>query len=528
MNVKEIVVTIKKNTLWIFVLFVYLNLFSVTVFSEPSTATVNATIEKPTEAVTAESANPAATNQTTVNHATTTEETLLPSETLSTEPLQAAPIEQNIPAPIAAPPVPPTPVAVPTPTQPYLVGFDKINSGDTAWMLSSTALVLLMTIPGLVLFYSGMVRKKNVLSTALQSFAICCLVSVIWVVIGYSIAFTPGSTPYIGGFDRIMLSGLSYIKATSQLTVSHIAPTIPESVFVMFQMTFAIITPALIVGAFAERMRFTAMLLFMTLWSIVVYAPVAHWVWEPSGILAANGVLDFAGGTVVHINAGAAGLVCAYMLGPRAGYGKVPFIPYNLVYTLVGASLLWVGWFGFNAGSAVAADGRAGMAMLVTQTATAVAALAWITIEWFAKSRITMLGFASGAVAGLVAITPASGFVNVTGSLVIGLAAGVFCYLGATGLKRLLGADDALDVFGIHGVGGLVGAILTGVFADKAISGLDANLMMQTIAAFGTLIYSAVMTFIILIIVKLVVGLRVDAEEEHDGLDLTQHAERVM
>jgi ammonium transporter, Amt family len=503
-------VTIKRNALWTFVLLVCLNSFSVMATAEPLAAAVDST-------------NSAATNQTTV-----TEETLLPSETVATEPIQTSPIEQNIPAPTPAPPVAAPPVAEPPPTQPYLVGFDKINSGDTAWMLSSTALVLLMTIPGLVLFYSGMVRKKNVLSTALQSFAICCLVSVIWVVIGYSIAFTPGSTPYIGGFDRIMLSGLSYIKATSELTVSHIAPTIPESVFVMFQMTFAIITPALIVGAFAERMRFTAMLLFMTLWSILVYAPVAHWVWEPSGLLAANGVLDFAGGTVVHINAGAAGLVCAYMLGPRTGYGKVPFIPYNLVYTLVGASLLWVGWFGFNAGSAVAADGRAGMAMLVTQAATAVAALTWITIEWFAKSRITMLGFASGAVAGLVAITPASGFVNVTGSLAIGLAAGVFCYVGATSLKRLLGADDALDVFGIHGVGGLVGAILTGVFADKAISGLDVDLLTQIIAAFGTLIYSAVMTLIILIAVKLLIGLRVDAEEEHDGLDLTQHAERIM
>jgi ammonium transporter, Amt family len=443
--------------------------------------------------------------------------------------IAATPVVEIAHVPVIVEPAIVEPAApAPAPTHPYLTGFDKINSGDTAWLMSSTALVLLMTIPGLVLFYAGMVRKKNVLSTALQSFAICCLVSVIWVVIGYSIAFTPGDTPYLGGFDRIMLNGLSYLKASSQLSVSHIAPTIPESVFVMFQMTFAIITPALIVGAFAERMRFTSMLVFMTLWSILVYAPVAHWVWEPTGILAANGVLDFAGGTVVHINAGAAGLMCAYMLGPRTGYGKVPFIPYNLVYTLVGASLLWVGWFGFNAGSAVAADGRAGMAMLVTQLAAAVAALTWVGIEWTLKSRITMLGFASGAVAGLVAITPASGFVNVTGALFIGLAAGAFCYIGATSLKRLLGGDDALDVFGIHGVGGLVGAILTGVFADKAISGLDANVMMQTIAAFGTLIYSAVVSLIILVVIKIVIGLRVDAEEEHDGLDLTQHAERVV
>ena len=446
-----------------------------------------------------------------------------------------APLDASISDPVqtvAPPPAvtasQPAALSAPAPTAPYLTSFDKISAGDTAWMLSSTALVLLMTIPGLVLFYAGMVRKKNVLSTALQSFAICCLVSVLWVVIGYSIAFTPGSSSILGGFDQWMLKGLSYIKSTSELSVSHIAPTIPESVFIMFQMTFAIITPALIVGAFAERMRFTAMLVFMALWSLLVYAPVAHWVWEPSGFLASKGVLDFAGGTVVHINAGAAGLVCAYMLGPRVGYGKVPFVPYNLVYTLVGASLLWVGWFGFNAGSAVAADGRAGMAMLVTQTAAAMAAITWMGIEWFIKSRITLLGCASGAVAGLVAITPASGFVNVSGSLMIGLAAGIFCYWGATGLKRLLGADDALDVFGIHGVGGLVGAILTGVLADKAISGVDGNLMMQVLAAFGTLIYSGVMTFIILMVVSLFVDLRADSEEEHDGLDLTQHAERVL
>lgn len=459
---------------------------------------------------------PAPAASTTV---TPTEMTGIPPDTTVTPPPAAVP---------APPPAPVAEAPTPAPTAPFEVGFDKISSGDTAWMLTSTALVLLMTIPGLVLFYAGMVRKKNVLSTALQSFAICCLVTVLWVVIGYSLAFTPGSTPFLGSFDRVLLNGLSYVKATSQLSVSHIAPTIPESVFIMFQMTFAIITPALIVGAFAERMRFTAMLMFMCLWSVLVYAPVAHWVWEPSGLLASKGVLDFAGGTVVHINAGAAGLVCAYMLGSRDGFGKVPFIPYNLVYTLVGASLLWVGWFGFNAGSAVAADGRAGMAMLVTQIATAVAALTWIGIEYFIKSRITMLGFASGAVAGLVAITPASGFVNVNGALAIGLAAGIFCYWGATALKRLLGADDALDVFGIHGIGGLVGAILTGVFADKTISGLDANLGMQTIAAFGTLIYSAIMTLIILTVVNMFVGLRVDAEEEHDGLDLTQHAERVM
>jgi ammonium transporter, Amt family len=490
---------------WLFV--VVINMLAVSAYSETTAAEINVNPEP----VAASPVSPAPTSDTP--------ELTSPPSYISEQTAQpVAPVAEVITV---------APAAV-VYTKPYSVGFDKINSGDTAWMLSSTALVLLMTIPGLVLFYAGMVRKRNVLSTALQSFAICCLVSVIWIFIGYTIAFTPGTTPYLGGLDRLMLSGLGYVKATSQLTVSHLAPTIPESVFVMFQMTFAIITPALIVGAFAERMRFTAMLLFMTLWSIFVYAPVAHWVWEPSGLFASMGVLDFAGGTVVHINAGAAGLVCAYVLGPRVGYGKVPFIPYNLVYTLVGASLLWVGWFGFNAGSALAADGRAGMAMLVTQVAAAMAALTWILIEWLVKSRITMLGFASGAVAGLVAITPASGFVNVSGALAIGVASGALCYVGATSLKRLLGADDALDVFGIHGVGGLVGAVLTGVFADKAISGLDANVALQTAAAFTTLAYSALMTLIILKIVNLLVGLRVDAEDEHDGLDLTQHAERIL
>jgi Amt family ammonium transporter len=506
----------KYKRLWICLFFVVINMLTAPAFAETASTEIKTNIEP---AASTEITGP----QTLI--APDQDSTLSPSSDISAT--QTEQVAQPV-SPTQAPNLIPITPVTPVYTKPYLVGFNQINSGDTAWMLSSTALVLLMTIPGLVLFYAGMVRKKNVLSTALQSFAISCLVSVIWILIGYSLAFTPGSTAYLGGLDRIFLSGLSYIKATSQLTVSHMAPTIPESVFVMFQMTFAIITPALIVGAFAERMRFTAMLLFMALWSIFVYAPVAHWVWEPSGLFASQGVLDFAGGTVVHINAGAAGLVCAYVLGPRVGFGKVPFIPYNLVYTLVGASLLWVGWFGFNAGSALAADGRAGMAMLVTQVAAAMAALTWIFIEWLAKSRMTMLGFASGAVAGLVAITPASGFVNVNGALAIGVAAGGFCYIGATSLKRLLGADDALDVFGIHGIGGLVGAILTGVFADKALSGLDANVALQAIAAFSTLAYSAVMTLIILKIVNIFVGLRVGAEIEHDGLDLTQHAERIL
>jgi Amt family ammonium transporter len=408
-----------------------------------------------------------------------------------------------------------------------MTGFDKISAGDTAWMLTSTALVLLMTIPGLALFYAGMVRKRNVLSTALQSFAVCCLVSIVWVIAGYSLAFTPGS-PYIGGMDQLFMHSLAYIKETSQLSVSHIAPTIPESVFMMFQMTFAIITPALITGAFAERIRFSAMVVFMVLWSLLIYSPIAHWVWEPGGWLAKYGVLDFAGGTVVHINAGVAGLMCAYKLGTRKGFGRESFAPYNLMYTLIGASLLWVGWFGFNAGSAVASDGRAGMAMAVTQVATAAAVLTWMMVEWIRRSRVTLLGACSGAVAGLVAITPASGFVNITGALIIGVAAGIFCYWGATGLKRLLGADDALDVFGIHGIGGIVGALLTGLLADKAICGVEGDIVVQSVGVLATLIYSGIGTLIILQLVDWTIGLRVSAEDEQDGLDISQHAERVI
>ena len=330
-------------------------------------------------------------------------------------------------------------------TAPYITTMDKISAGDTAWMLTSAALVLLMTIPGLALFYAGMVRKKNVLSTALQSFTICAVVTVIWVVMGYSLAFTPSNSPYLGTLERLFLEGLSFDKLQGTLSVSHIAPTIPESVFVVFQLTFAIITPALITGAFAERIKFGALIVFMALWSIFVYAPVAHWVWEPSGWLAKMGALDFAGGTVVHINAGAAGLACAYMLGKRMGYGREPFFPNNLGLTLIGASLLWVGWFGFNAGSALAADGRAGMAMLVTQVAAATGTLAWMLLEFFRRGKASLLGACSGAVAGLVAITPASGFVDVKAALLIGLIAGVGCYWGATGLKRMLGADDSFQ-----------------------------------------------------------------------------------
>ncbi len=412
-------------------------------------------------------------------------------------------------------------------TAPFITMTDKISSGDTAWMLMATALVMLMTIPGLALFYAGMVRKKNVLSTALQSFTICALVTVVWVVVGYSLAFTAGSTPYLGDLSRVFLDGMTFDKVQGTVTVSHIASNIPESVWVMFQLSFAIITPALITGAFAERMRFLAIVVFMVLWSVLVYAPVAHWVWEPSGWLAAMGALDFAGGTVVHINAGAAGLVCAYMLGKRQGYGKEPFFPNNLTYTLIGASLLWVGWFGFNAGSAVAADSRAGLAMLVTQVAAATGALGWMLVEFLRRGKSSLLGACSGAVAGLVAITPASGFVEVKAALLIGFIAGLVCYWGATGLKRLLNADDSLDVFGIHGMGGIVGALLTGVFAQKHLSGVDASVLTQAIGAFSTLTYSLVMSWIILTVIDWTIGLRVEAEHEKIGLDLTQHGEQV-
>lgn len=411
-------------------------------------------------------------------------------------------------------------------TVPYITNLEQINTGNTAWMLTSTALVLLMTIPGIALFYAGMVRKKNLIATALQSLVIVCLASVLWVVVGYSLAFTPNNA-FIGGFDRIMLQGVVFDAIDGKISVSHMASSIPETVWVMFQMTFAIITPALITGAFAERMRFSAMFWFMFFWILLVYVPVAHWVWEPTGWLAAKGALDFAGGTVVHINAGAAGLACAYMLGQRKGYGKEPFFPNNLIYTFIGAALLWVGWFGFNAGSAGAADGRAGMAMLVTQLATASAALTWLLVEYISRRKVTLLGACSGAVAGLVAITPASGFVDMTGALLIGLIAGVCCYWGATQLKILLKADDSLDVFGIHGVGGIVGAILTGVFAQKHISGLDASLLIQVIGAVTTFLYSAIISVVILFVINKVIGLRVDAEQEQIGLDLAQHGEHV-
>ncbi len=418
--------------------------------------------------------------------------------------------------------------APPPATAPLLVGADKISAGDTAWMLTSTALVLMMTIPGLALFYGGMVRKKNILATLMQSFAITCIVTVLWWLIGYSLAFTPGS-PYLGGTSRALLNGMTFMTNTAgnQLTVSHLALTIPESVYAMFQMTFAIITPALIAGAFAERMKFSAMLVFISLWSLVVYAPIAHWVWEPGGWLATKGVLDYAGGTVVHINAGIAGLASCLVLGKRVGYRKEPMPPHNLTYTVIGASLLWVGWFGFNAGSAVAADGRAGMAMLATQVATAVAALAWMFAEWITKGKPSVLGIASGAVAGLVAITPASGFVGPTPAVVIGAAAGVLCFFAATSLKTALGYDDSLDAFGVHGIGGIIGALLTGVFASKEISGADGSVLTQLWGVGTTLIYGFIVSFILLKVIDMTMGLRVTEDQEREGLDIALHGEQI-
>ncbi|HZH26565.1 MAG TPA: ammonium transporter [Azospirillaceae bacterium] len=418
-----------------------------------------------------------------------------------------------------------------------------VDPGVTAWMLTSTALVLMMTIPGLALFYGGMVRKMNVLATVMQSFAICCLVAVVWMVVGYSVAFSNGN-PLFGGLDRVLLTGFDW-AAPFKLggdRETAVQTAIPESVFIMFQMTFAIITPALIAGAFADRMRFSSLLVFVALWSVLVYSPVAHWVWHPEGFLFAWGVLDFAGGTVVHINAGVAGLVAALVVGRRKGYPAGNFAPHNLVLSLIGASLLWIGWFGFNAGSAVAADGRAGMAMLVTMIASAGGALAWMFAEWSAKGKPSVLGIISGAVAGLVAVTPASGFVLPGPALIIGAAAGLVCYWASTSLKHRFGYDDSLDCFGVHGIGGIVGALLTGVFArgmftatdalpDGASSGLLEGNVGQLLAQFNgvaiTAAYSAIATFVILKVVDAVMGLRVEEEVERDGLDLALHGEVV-
>ncbi|CAN5322653.1 ammonium transporter [soil metagenome] len=427
-------------------------------------------------------------------------------------------------APAAAPATTTTAPAAAAPT------VQKVDTGDTAWMLTSTALVLLMTIPGLALFYGGMVRRKNVIATVAQSFAITAVVTVVWFLVEYSIAFgtaTDANTnKYIGGFAKIMLEGISPVADNKPYMIAGAANTIPEYVFMMYQMTFAIITPALICGAFAERMKFAAVLLFTILWSIFVYGPIAHWVWG-GGFLGGLGVLDFAGGTVVHINAGVAGLVCAIVLGKRRGFGTENMAPNNLIYTMIGASLLWVGWFGFNAGSAVGANALAGVAVANTQIATAAAALAWMLVEWVERKKPGMLGLASGAVAGLVAVTPAAGFVNPTGALIIGIAAGAGCYVGSVWLKKLLKYDDSLDAFGVHGIGGIIGALLTGVFADASINALGKvhSIVTQAIGVGVTVVYSAVGTLVILMICKVVTGLRVSADAEDEGLDAALHGE---
>jgi Amt family ammonium transporter len=406
----------------------------------------------------------------------------------------------------------------------------KLDTGDTAWMLTSTALVLLMTIPGLALFYGGMVRKQNVLTIMMQSFAITCLVTILWMVVGYSLVFSEGNA-IIGGFGNLFLANVAIDS------VNDLAKTIPETVFVTFQMTFAIITPALITGAFADRMKFSALMWFMGLWVIFVYAPVAHMVWG-GGLMGEMGVLDFAGGTVVHINAGVAGLVACLVLGKRVGYGKVAHAPHNLTLSIIGASLLWVGWFGFNAGSAAGATANAGMAMLVTQVATAGAALAWMFSEWLARGKPSVLGVVSGAVGGLVAITPAAGYVDPMGALIIGIVAGIICFVASTTVKNALGYDDSLDVWGVHGVGGIVGAVLTGVFAKAAIAGKDAPLglidgnagqvLTQIYGVVITIVFTAIVSLIILKIIDWTIGLRVDEATERDGLDLNLHGETVQ
>lgn len=397
-----------------------------------------------------------------------------------------------------------------------------LDTGDTAWILISTALVLLMTIPGLALFYAGMVRKKNVLSTMAHSFVAAAVVSITWIAVGYSLAFGDGNA-FIGNLDKVMLAGI---------TTETLSGSIPEILFVIFQMTFAIITVAIISGSIAERMKFGAFVAFIAIWSVVVYAPITHWVWG-GGWLGNDGALDFAGGTVVHINSGVAGLVAAYMLGKRMGLGRESMAPHNLTLTVLGASLLWVGWFGFNGGSALGANGSAGYALVVTQVAAAAATLSWLVTEKLVRGKASVLGGASGAVAGLVVITPAAGFVTVGGALAMGLIGGVVCFWGITALKRMLKADDSLDAFGLHGVGGIVGAILTAFFASEFIMGdaVPTNLMhqlwVQVEGVLATVAYSATLTFIILKVLDMTIGIRVASDDERMGLDLSQHGERV-
>ncbi|WP_420471634.1 ammonium transporter [Brevundimonas sp. FT23042] len=416
---------------------------------------------------------------------------------------------------------------------PALLGHQvplELDSAGTAWLATSTALVLLMTLPGLALFYGGMVRRKNVIATITQSVGVFAVATLVWFVAGYSIAFgtagglggMPAETvnQFIGSFDAVLLNGVGMETAHSLL------PGIPEFVFLSFQMTFAIITPALVTGAFAERLKYTGLLLFTALWSLVVYAPIAHWVWG-GGFLGGAGVLDFAGGAVVHVNSGVAGLVCAIFLGARKGYGKEPITAHNPVLTMIGASLLLVGWIGFNAGSAGAANSLAGVALINTILAAAAASITWKIVEVIEKKKASLIGVLSGIVAGLVAITPAAGFVDPKGAVLIGLIAGPVCYASSVWIKKLLRYDDSLDAFGIHGAGGLAGALLTGVFASTAINSLSegANVMTQLIGLGWTIAYSAVGTLVILIICKFTTGLRVSAEAEEEGLDTHLHGE---
>ena len=409
---------------------------------------------------------------------------------------------------------------------PAFAWAQEIDSGSTAWMLTSTALVLMMTLPGLALFYGGLVRTRNVLSILMQCFALCCVISLIWVVFGYSLAFGEG-TGWIGGLSKAWMSGVELDS------VHRAAPTVPETVFSMFQLTFAIITPALIIGGFAERTRFAGMMLFSILWLVVVYFPVAHWVWGPDGWLSARGFRDYAGGAVVHVNAGVAALVAALVIGNRTGFPSTAMPPHNLTMTVTGASLLWVGWFGFNAGSALAANGNAGMAMLVTHTAAAAGATVWMAIEWIKFGKPSVLGIVTGMVAGLGTITPASGFVGPMGAVVIGLTAGVVCFFATQFMKRTLKIDDSLDVFPVHGVGGFTGLLLTAVFSSTAFDGLGlpdgvsigGQFLTQLIGAVATLVWSGVATFVILKLVNVVAPLRASAENENEGLDLVLHGE---
>ena len=422
----------------------------------------------------------------------------------------------------------------------------QVVAGDVAWVLVSTILVLLMTVPGLALFYAGMVRKKNVLAIMMQSFSLCAAMTIVWVIAGYSLSFTNGTgvlAPYIGDLSRLFLNGIAddWDKAFTlgAGSTNEQPTTIPESVFLMFQMAFAIITPAVVTGSCADRMKFSAMLIFFTLWSLLVYAPLAHWVWSATGWLAVMGVADFAGGLVVEINCGVTGLVCALVLGRRIGYGTENMAPWNLSYAVIGASLLWVGWMGFNSGGALGANGRAGMAVLVTQIAAAAATLAWSFGEWMTRGKPSVLGAISGAVAGLVAITPAAGFVLPGPALLIGLAAGFVCFWASTSLKAALRYDDSLDAFGVHGVGGIIGTLATGWFAygpltatkdaplGVTIGGLS-QLMIQGIAVVVTVVFVAAASWILLMITNLLVGLRVTADEERDGLDIALHGEQVF